>query len=38
MESRDIGEIQDQVVKLLKPTIILAFRSIKGPIIEEIND
>ena len=34
MESRDGGEIQDQVSKLLKMTTILSFR----PIIEKIND
>ena len=34
MESRDGGEIQDQVAKLLKMTTIVSFR----PIIEKIND
>ena len=38
MESRDIGEIQDQAAKLLKTTTIVPFRSIRGSIIEEIND
>ena len=38
MELRDIGDIQDQAVKLLKTTIIVPFRSIKGLIIEEIDD
>ena len=38
MELRDIGEIQGQVAKLLKINAIVSFKSIKGPIIEEIND
>ena len=37
MESRDIGEIKDQVAKLLKRTTIMPFRPIKGLIIEEID-
>ena len=35
LESRDTGDIQDQVVKLIKTTIIMPFRPIKGPIIED---
>ena len=38
MESRDIGEIQDQFIKLLMTTTIVPFRLIKGSIIEEIDD
>ena len=38
MESGDAGEIQGQAAKLLKTTIIVPFRPIKGPIIEVIND
>ena len=38
MESRDTGDIQDQAVKLLKITIIVPFKMIKGSIIEEIDD
>ena len=38
MESRDIGDIQDQVAKLLKTTTIVPFRPIKGLVIEEIDD
>ena len=37
MESRDIDEIQDQVAKLLKTTIIVHFKPIKRLIIEEFN-
>ena len=37
MESRDTGDIKDQAAKLLKTTIIMAFRSIKGMIIKEID-
>ena len=33
MELRDTGDIQDQAVKLLKTTIIVPFRPIKGLII-----
>ena len=35
LESRDTGDIQDQVVKLIKTTIITPFRLIKGPIIKD---
>ena len=38
MESRDIGDIKDQAVKLLKTIAIVPFRSIKGLVIEEMND
>ena len=38
MESRDTDEIQDQDAKLLKTNIIMPFKLIKGPIIEEIDD
>ena len=38
MDSRDTGEIQYQVVILLKTTTIVPFRPIKGSIIEEIDD
>ena len=38
MESRDTGNIQDQAAKLLKTTIIVPFKPIKGLIIEEIDD
>ena len=38
MESRDTGEIQDQVAKLSKKTTIVPFMPIKGTIIEEIDD
>ena len=38
MESRDRGEILDQDAKLLMTTTIMPFRSIKGLIIEEIDD
>ena len=38
LESRDAGEIQDQATKLIKITIIVPFKLINGPIIEEIND
>ena len=37
MESRDIGDIQDQAAKPLKITIIVPFRLIKRPIIEKID-
>ena len=38
MESRDIGEIQDQATKLLKIIAIMPFMPINGSIIEEIDD
>ena len=38
IESRDVGEIQDQDTKLLKTTTIVPFKSIKGLIIKEIDD
>ena len=38
MVSRDTGDIQDQATKLLKTTAIVPFRSIKGLVIEEIDD
>ena len=38
MDSRDIGDIQDQAAKLLKTNAIVPFRPIKGLVIEEIND
>ena len=38
MESRDNGDIQDQAAKILKTIAILPFKSIKGMVIEEIND
>ena len=38
IESRDVGDIEDQAAKLLKTTIIMPFRLIKGSIIEEIDD
>ena len=38
MELRDTSDIQDQATKLLKTTIILPFRPIKGSIIEEIDE
>ena len=38
MESRNIGDIQDQAAKLLKTTTIVPFKPMKGLVIEEIND
>ena len=38
MKSKDIEDIQDQAAKLLKTTIIMPFKSIKGLIIKEIDD
>ena len=38
MELIDTCEIQDQAAKLLKTTITVPFRPIKGSIIEEVND
>ena len=38
MESRDVGEIQDQATKPLNITAIVPFRPINGSIIEEIDD
>ena len=38
MESRDTGDIQDQAAKLLKTTAIVHFRTVKGLVIEEIDD
>ena len=37
MKSRDIGYIQDQATTLLKTTVRVPFKLIKGPIIEEID-
>ena len=38
MESRDTGDIQDQVAKLFKTTAIMPFRPINSLVIEEIDD
>ena len=38
MELKDTGIIQDQAAKILKTTTIMPFRSIKGLVIEEIDD
>ena len=38
MESRDTDDIQDQATKLLKIVDIMPFRTIKGLVIEEIDD
>ena len=38
MESRDIGDSQDQAAKLLKMTATMPFRPIKGLIIEETDN
>ena len=38
MDLRDTGEIQDQAAKLLKTTIIVPFRLIKGSIVKKIDD
>ena len=38
IELRDTGDIQDQSAKLLKTTVIMPFRSIKGLVIKEIDD
>ena len=38
MESRDTGDIKDQAAKLLKTTVIVTFKPIKGLIIDEIDD
>ena len=38
MELRDIGEIQDQAAKLLKTTITVPFKAIKGLVINDIDD
>ena len=38
MESKDTSDIQDQAAKLLKTTVIVPFKPIKGLIIEEIYD
>ena len=38
MESRDTGDIQDQVAKLLKTVAIMPFKPIKGLVIKDIDD
>ena len=38
MESRDTSGIQNQATKLLKTTIIVSFKPMKGSIIEKIDD
>ena len=38
MESRDTDDIPDYAAKLLKTTIVVHFRPIKGLIIEKIDD
>ena len=38
MDSKGSMEIQNEVAKLLKVTIIVPYRPMSGPIIEEIND
>ena len=38
MESRDTSDIQNQATKLLKTTTIVPVRTIKGLVIEEVDD
>ena len=38
MESRDTCDIQDYAPKIMKTTLIVPFRSIKGLVIDEIDD
>ena len=38
IELRDSGDIQDQATKILKTTVIVPYRPIKGMVIKEIDD